>query len=323
MMKIDIHAHIVDRAYVERLGQDPSMTRLEEDGKTFLKHHGNTSVWWREGMFDMDARIAEMDRLGIDVRVISLSTPNVYVWKGQEQVQVAREMNDRLADMCAAHPDRFVGLASLPLDDVDAALEELARATGKLKLKGVALGSNIAGEHLDAPRFEPFWAQLNALKVPVFMHPMFPPPSEAMSGFELPLRLGLPFDTTLAATRLIYSGVLERHPDVVLILAHTGGTLIPLLQRLDNGFRIFPECRKHITRLPSVIARQLYYDTASFSPELLAMAINAVGVSQLLFATDDPYISANTEHVDALSVSDADKAAIFGGNAKRLLGMDA
>ncbi|WP_158290138.1 amidohydrolase family protein [Ramlibacter sp. WS9] len=323
MMKIDIHAHIVDRSYIARLELHGSMTRIAEDGKTFLKRDGDTSVWWREDMFDVDARLSEMDRLGIDIRILSLSTPNVYEWTGAEQVHVARDMNDRLADMCAAHPDRFLGLASLPLDDVDAALEELDRAIGKLNLKGVALGSNIAGEHLDADRFEPFWERLNALKVPVFMHPMFPPPSKAMSGFELPLRLGLPFDTTLAATRLIYSGVLERYPDVVLILAHTGGTLIPLLKRLDNGFRIFPECRKYITQLPSVIAKQLYYDTASFSPELLAMAINSVGVSQILFATDDPYIGANTEHVEALDISDADKAAIFGGNAKRLLRLDA
>lgn len=323
MMKIDIHAHIVDRSYVKRLELDSSMTRLEEDGKVFLKRHGDTSVWWREDMFDVDARLAQMDRLGIDVRVLSLSTPNVYEWTGAEQVHVARDMNDRLAAMCAARSDRFLGLASLPLDNVDAALEELDRAIGTLGLNGVALGSNIAGEHLDAARFAPLWEQFNALKVPVFMHPMFPPRSEAMSGFELPLRLGLPFDTTLAATRLIYSGVLERHPDVVLILAHTGGTLIPLLQRLDNGFRIFPECRKHITQLPSVIARQLYYDTASFSPELLAMAIKAVGVSQILFATDDPYISATTEHVEALQVSDADREAIFGGNARKLFRMDA
>ncbi len=322
-MKIDIHAHIVDRSYVELLGKDASMTRLREEGTTFLKQQGNTAVWWRENMFDMDFRIAEMDRLGIDVRVISLSTPSVYSWKGAEQVAVARDMNDRLAAMCALHPDRFVGLASLPLGDIDASLVELERATSQLKLKGVALGSNIAGEHLDAPRFEAFWARMNEVKLPIFMHPMFPAPSEAMSGFELPLRLGLPFDTTLSATRLIYSGVLERYPDVVLILAHTGGTLVPLLTRLDNGYRIFPECRKFITQPPSMIAKRLYYDTASFSPELLSMAINAVGVSQLLFATDDPYISANTEHVEALKISDADKAAIFGGNAKALLKMDA
>jgi aminocarboxymuconate-semialdehyde decarboxylase len=321
MMKIDIHAHIVDRSYVDQLGQDPSMTRIVEEDKTFLKQNGNTSVWWRENMFNMDARIAEMDRLGIDMRVLSLSTPNVYMWKGKEQIAIARDMNDRLANMCAAHPTRFIGLASLPLDDVEASVQELERATTRLNLKGVALGSNIAGEHLDAARLEPFWGRLGELKVPVFMHPMFPQPSAAMSGFELPLRLGLPFDTTLAATRLIYSGVLERHPDVVLILAHTGGTLIPLLQRLDNGYRIFPECRKHIKRLPSEIAKKLFYDTASFSPELLSMTINAVGVSQLLFATDDPYIGASTGHVEALDISETDKTAIFGGNAKRLFGM--
>jgi aminocarboxymuconate-semialdehyde decarboxylase len=316
---IDIHSHIVDRGYLASLRAAAGLDVHDEDGKTFLRHNGNAVAWWREEMFDVSARLARMDALGIDVRVLSLSTPNVYSWPASQQPEIARNINDRLAAMCNAHPERFVGLASLPLGDIPAALAELDRATGTLGLRGAAIGSNVAGVDLDDPRFEPLWARFNRLRIPVFMHPMFPPPSERMSGFELPLRLGLPFDTTLALTRLIYGGVLERYPDVVLIAAHTGGTLVPLLERLDNGYRIFPECRRFISQLPSVYARRLYYDTASFSPPLLRMAIDAVGIGQLLLATDDPFIGSDLAHVEALSLSSTERHAVLGGNASRLL----
>lgn len=145
---------------------------------------------------------------------------------------------------------------------------------------------------------------------------MFPRNSAGLEGFELPLRLGLIFDTTLVATRLIYSGVFERYPDFPYIMAHTGGALLMALERLDNGYRLFPDCRRYISKPPSHYAKRLYYDEKA-----LIFARSAVGSRQLLFGTDDPFINADTSRVTKLPVGVADKELILGANAVRIFGL--
>src|SRR5258708_1234203 len=248
-MKVDIHAHQVDRRYLEEL---QALLRLEPertaDGKTLLRQHGYTLAWSRPDMFDVDHRLREMDRKGIDVRALSLSTPNVYPWSGEAQIRITRYVNDELAKLCRTHPDRFVGLASLPLHDVAAALAEIDRTTGELGMKGLGIGSNIGGPPLNDQRFEPLWARINALKLPVFEHPMFPKDTSDMGEFELPLRVGMMFDTTLVAARLIYSGIFERYPDFPYILAHTGGALIMLAPRAHHRRPPVPELRQKVNQ---------------------------------------------------------------------------
>ena len=322
MPVIDIHAHFVDRHYVDDLIR---VMRLDveqtADGKSLFRDHGATIAWTRPDMFDVTHRLNDMQAKGIDMRVLSVSAPNVYPWPASEQVAIARHCNDALARYCAAHPDKFIGLASLPLADVDASLRELDRSVSELGLKGVAIGSNVAGLPLNDARFEPLWAKINALRLPVVEHPVFPRDTSDMGEFELPLRVGLMFDTTLMAARMIYAGIFERYPDFPFVLAHTGAALIMLLERLDNGYRLFPDCRKYINRLPSEYGKRLYYDTCAFGEAALMFAIQAVGVSQILFGTDDPFIGSDTSHVKRLPISDADKAAIFGGNAARMFGL--
>lgn len=318
-MTIDIHGHFVDRHYLDELARLlPLDVTTTDDGKTLLRHDGTTLAWTRPDMFDIDHRLRDMDKKGIGRRVLSLSTPGVYPWAAAAQVGIARHVNDTLARDCRAHPDRFAGLASLPLGDVEASLAEIDRAVGELGLQGVAIGSNIGGPPLNDPRFEPLWAKIDDMRLPVFEHPMFPRDTSDLREFELPLRVGLIFDTTLVATRLIYSGVFERHPHFPYILAHTGGALLMLLERLDNGFRLFPDCRRHISRPPSEYARRLYFDTCAFGRPALMLAVETVGAGQILFGTDDPFIGADTAHVTDLPIAAADKAAILGGNATRL-----
>jgi aminocarboxymuconate-semialdehyde decarboxylase len=322
MPRIDVHAHIVDRDYLEALQRLRGLSaERTADGKTLLRKDGYTVVWSRADMFDIDHRLREMDRKGIDIRILSLSTPNVYPWGAAEQVKMARLVNDALARLVRAHADRFVGLASLPLADPEAALAELERAVGELGMKGVIIGSNVDGMAMNDARMEPIWARINALRLPVFEHPMFPKDTSALGEFELPLRVGLIFDTTLAATRMIYGGVFERYPDFPYIMGHTGGALLTILERLDNGYKLFPDCRKFITRPPSEFAKKLYYDSCAFYAPALKMAIESVGTSQLLFGTDDPFIDADTKHVERLELGAADQAAILGGNAARLFGL--
>jgi aminocarboxymuconate-semialdehyde decarboxylase len=318
-VKIDIHAHVVDRKYVDALQHDLSLAvEMTAAGQTLMRRDGYTFLWHRESMFDIEGRLRTMDLQGVDMRVLSLSTPNVYEWRGERQIEMARHMNDVTAALVRAHPKRFAGLGSLPLDDVSASLEELDRITGELELCGVMIGSNVAGVPVNHPRFEPVWARIDALRLPVFEHPMFPA-NTRQEEFEMPLRIGFVFDTTAAAARLIYSGIFERYPNFPYILAHTGGALLMLLERLDNGYRLFPDCRKHIDRLPSEYATRLYYDTCSFFGPALKMACELVGPEHLLWGSDDPFIGADAVHVEAMPLPSADKAMILGGNAARLL----
>jgi aminocarboxymuconate-semialdehyde decarboxylase len=262
-----------------------------------------------------------MAQKSIDMRVLSVSAPNVYPWPATEQVEIARHVNDALSRYCRAHPDKFIGLASLPLADVNASLREIDRSVHELGLKGVAIGSNVSGLPLNDARFETLWARINALRLPVVEHPVFPKDTSDMGEFELPLRVGLMFDTTLMAARMIYAGIFERYPEFPFVLAHTGAALIMLMERLDNGYRLFPDCRKYIDKLPSEYGKRLYYDTCAFGEQALMFAIGAVGLGHILFGTDDPFIGSDTSHVTRLPVSDAEKAAILGGNAARVFGL--
>ena len=322
-MIIDIHAHVVDRQYLDDLVSVSGLSSEAnaQTGQTFLKKRGITVAWTREEMFSLDHRLREMDRLGIDMRVLSLSAPNVYDWRGGKQIEVARRMNDVVAAICRKHPDRFAGLGSLPLDDPEESLNEIERIRGELGLSGIAMGSSVGSYPVNHPRFEPVWARINALRMPVFEHPMLPANIDGMEEFELPIRVGFVYETTTAATRLIYSGIFERYSDFPYIMAHTGGALLAVLERLDNGYRIFPACREHITKLPSEYAKNLYYDTTSFSAPLLRMARDIAGPDRLLWGTDDPFIKTDTEYVRRLALDKREEAKILGGNAARILGL--
>lgn len=322
-MKIDIHSHIFDRGYFDAMMGDMQLSPVTSaSGQTLLRKDGYTYMWWKEAFFDIDQRLRTMDKQGIAMRGLSLSSPSVYDWPTERQSALARHVNDATEALVTAHPDRFFGIGTLPLGDIPASLSELDRLVEMPGMKGVMIGSNVAGMQLNHARFEPIWARIDALRMPVFEHPMFPP-NMGKEEFELPLRLGFVFDTTTCVTRLIYSGIFERYPNFPYIMAHTGGALLVLLERLDNGYRLFEDCRKFINRLPSEYARHLYYDTASFHAPTLLMAHGMVGAGHLLFGSDEPLIGADTRLVEGLPIPEADKAAILGGNAARIFGLPA
>jgi aminocarboxymuconate-semialdehyde decarboxylase len=323
-MKIDVHAHFADRAYFDELTRLHGLTSISGSaGQTLLRKDATTYTWFRESFFDLDDQLRDMDKFGIDIRILSLSTPSVYDWPAGAQVPIARAANDVLAKICSAHPDRFLGLAALPLADTGAAIAEMDRCLDELGFRGVAIGSNIGGKPLNHPDFEEFWAEVDRRRVPVVEHPMYPVGASDLNEFELPLRVGFIYDTTTAAARMIYGGVFERYPNFPFILAHTGAALLMILERLDNGYRIFPDCRRHITKLPSLYAKTLYYDTCSFFGPALMLAREIVGSEHLLFGSDAPFIAANSEHVDQLPIPLSERSMILGLNALRLFDVGA
>jgi aminocarboxymuconate-semialdehyde decarboxylase len=319
-VRIDIHGHIVERAYYDALVALPGVTvERRAGGLGALKRNGCYWLPFRDDWFDQDAQLRDMDRKRIDMRILSLSTPSVYPFPADRRAQVCREQNDSLIATVRRHPTRFRGFATLPLPNVDAALTELERVTGIAAIVGVTIGSNLDGMPLSDPSLEPLWKRLNELRTPVFEHPMVPVFGEAMDEFALTVRVGFMLDTSLALSRMIYAGVFERYPDFPFIVAHTGNAFLGLLERLDNGFRYYAECREHITQLPSEFAKRFYYDTCSFFTPAIMMARDIVSADRLLFGTDYPFIDRGAEHVLELPLPADDIANISGANAARVL----
>jgi aminocarboxymuconate-semialdehyde decarboxylase len=270
----------------------------------------------------VEARLSDMDAEGVDIQAIScvpfVMYPEVSAALG---LTVARINNDALATACARHPERFVPLASVPLQDPPAAARELERVA-HLGLRGVEIPPNVRGQGLDEPQFEVFWEAAEALRLVVCIHPFEAAPHGMLARYNLGNLVGNPYDTGLAAALLIYGGILERHPDLRVLLYHGGGAFPSLIGRLDMGYRVYPECQTAIPRPPSTYINQLAFDVIAFQRDMLRHLITCYGADRLVVGSDYP-LPAGLAHpvaeVKALGLDAAAERAVLGGNASRLL----
>jgi len=249
----------------------------------------------------------------------------VHVEPPDRAVAFARLVNDALADAVARPSGRFAALATLPLNDPEASVLELERAMRELRLPGATLFSNVNGVPLSDPCFGPLIAKADELGAILHIHPTSPVGVEAMTEFWLMPLLGFPFDTTLAAAKLVFSGVVEKYPRISWVLSHLGGAIPYLAERLDRGYHAFRDCRAHLGRPPSEYLKRFYYDTVNFDPGALRLAIEFAGAEHLLAGSDYPHqigsIPSMLESIRGLPLSEGEKAAILGGNAARLLAL--
>jgi len=232
-------------------------------------------------------------------------------------------MNDSYAELIAQHPTRFKGFASIPMDAPNAALDELHRAIDELKLNGVVLLSNIGGQPLTSPEYRPFFEEANRMKLCIFLHPMIPANSDAFREYVLGPIIGFPFDTSLAVARMCYDGMFAELPDIRWIIGHLGGAVPYLMERMDNGWRDFADCRAKIDQLPSVYLKRLYYDTVSFSPYTLKMVRDMVGADHMVMGSDYPHLLGSIDRavssIEAMEIADAEKEDIFSATALGIL----
>jgi aminocarboxymuconate-semialdehyde decarboxylase len=271
-------------------------------------------------------RIRAMDEQGIDVEALSI---NPYWYKADRDLarQIIKIQNEKLAELCAAQPERFVAFATVALQHPDLAAEQLEEGVKKLGLRGAAIGGSVNGEELADEKFHPFWAKAEQLGVLVFIHP------QGTADLEKRLRgngglgnvIGNPLETTIALSHLIFEGTLDQFPGLKICAAHGGGYLPSYAARSDAGCVTFPDrCSKPLKKRPTEYLRQLYFDSIVFTPEALRHLVAECGASQIVMGTDYPFPWTKTavDHIlNTPGLSEAERAAILGGTASRLLGI--
>ncbi|HKI96181.1 MAG TPA: amidohydrolase family protein [Gemmatimonadales bacterium] len=321
---VDFHNHFFPPEYLDALRTGPTMVRVsvDHDGNPVLRYPGDYNVAV-PGHRDIAYRAEVLEREGVDRQVLTLTTPGTHVEVPQRAVELARLVNDAFAEIAATRSNHYTALATLPLNDPAASARELERAVTELGLPGAMLFSNVNGLALADNRFQPLYECADRLGAVLYIHPTNPVGVEAMTDYWLMPLLGFLFDTSLAAAKLIFSGTLERFPRIRWVLAHLGGTLPYVAERLDRGFEAFPECRAHIERPPSTYLKDLYYDTVNFDPHALGLALAFAGPDRLLAGSDYPHrigsLHGMLSSIRALDLPEDERAAILGGNAERLL----
>jgi aminocarboxymuconate-semialdehyde decarboxylase len=274
-------------------------------------------------------RIKTMDEQGIDIEALSIN-PNFWdKAERDQQAQVVKLQNEKLAEICGKTPDRFVGLASVALAYPDLAAEQLQEAVKRLGLRGALVGGSVNGTELSDPKLHPFWAKAEELGVLIFIHPQGTPELEASGRLKgsggLTNTIGNPLETTIALSHLIFEGTLDRFPRLKICGAHAGGYLPSYAARSDQMCRNRPDqCSVPLKKKPSEYLRQLYFDSMVFTPEGLRHLIAEVGVSQIVLGTDHPFPWTTTavDHIlETPGLSDADRVAVLGETASRLLGI--
>lgn len=324
-MIIDFHVHHYPNRYLDEL-QVPDCgvtTYRREDGRLVAIWRSGVALTVPEVVPDAAERLRLMDELSIDTQVLSMPAPNVYFQTGQKGLDIAREVNNTFAEFAVKHPGRFLALAVLPMTDVDLALKELDRALDDLDMRGVMLLTNIAGVALDDPKFEPFWQRANERNLLVYIHPGVPGEVGLASDYALALGIMFLADTMLALARLIYSGLLERYPNVRWVFSHLGGTTPMVVDRIEGYYKLFPECNENISQPPSEFLKRLYFDTVSRHRPAIRCAQETFGIDRLVFGSDYPHIPAGPrpflEALDALEATEEEMAQVLGLRARRLL----
>ncbi len=273
-----------------------------------------------------ERRLREMDDQGIDVEAISINPAWYHSTDRDVVTQVISKQNERLAEYCAAYPDRFVAFASLAMQFPDLAVQQLEYGVKRLGLRGAAVGASVAGVEFSDARLHPVWAKAEELGVLIFIHPQSTP--ELSKRFEgngwLSNTIGNPLDTTIALSHLIFEGTLDRFPGLKICSAHGGGFLPSYAPRSDNSLRVSPgmDTGVKLQKKPTEYLRQMYYDTLVFTSEALRHLAAEVGVSQLVLGTDHPipWQSESVDHIlNAEGFSDDDRIAMLGANAMALL----
>jgi aminocarboxymuconate-semialdehyde decarboxylase len=327
MKVIDVHAHILSEETIGLLQKEAPkilIKRTPIDAEfSVLEVAGNAYRPFPRGGWDLERRFKDMDAAEVDMQVVS-NTPQTFLYNQEPEVTAAtaRVQNDQIVKLIAAHPGRFMGIATLPMQAPELAAAELARAMGK-GLRGAHIGSNINGKNLDDPALEPVWAQAAELGAFILIHPVGVAGADRLKSYYLANLIGNPVDTTIAAASLVFGGALERHPTLKICLSHGGGFVPYQGGRWAHGWQVRGEPKANLKISPEASLRRFYFDTILHGAAPLEFLVRAAGASHVLLGSDYPFDMGTLEcarQVKALSIPQAERATILGDAAASLLG---
>jgi aminocarboxymuconate-semialdehyde decarboxylase len=328
-LRVDIHCHYLNPEVAARVAPlNPAQYEPHVQFANELTREVNVKQMRDRGrkLSDIEIRLADMDRMGIDVQAVSPAPNQTYYWTEPELGrELARAVNDRLAEIVARWPKRFVALGTIPLQHAELAVTELTRCVKELGMRGVEINPSVNGLDLTDPvlGLEPFFAKAQELDAAIFMHPIGFTQGGRLVDHYFNNVIGNPMETTIAASHLIFDGVLQRHPKLKVILPHAGGYLAHYWARMDHAYRARADCRTVIKRPPSSYLRKMYFDTIAFDPAMLRHMVDQYGADRVLLGSDYPYDMGVDDPVGFIAsvrgLAREERAMIEGGNAARLL----
>ena len=326
---IDVHAHILTEDMIAVLNREVPGYRLklrEVDGDFATLNVGAISYpKFPRGGWDLERRFRDIERAKFDQQVLSVLPQSVaYEEEPALALAMSQIQNESISALVKQHPDRFLGLGTVPLQSPDASVTELRRCMNELGLRGMMIGSNVNGRNFDDPGLEPVWAAAAALGAFIFIHPTTTAAADRLKDYYLRNFIGNPLDTTIAAACLMFAGVLERHPDIKIFLSHGGGFLPYQEARFIRGWGEREESKKYLKVSPEESLGRFLYDTILHARKPLEFLIDLAGADRVLLGSDYPYDMGQYDSVDlisSLTIGETEKVKILGGNARRLLGV--
>ena len=327
-LRIDLHCHYLNPDAAAKVAErNPAQYDWNWKFANELTRETNVKQMRERSpkLTSIEVRLKDMDRMGIDIQAVSPAPNQTYYWTDPGLgAELARKVNEGIAGIVAKWPDRFVGLGSVPLQDPDLAVSELVHCVKKLGLRGVEVNPSVNGMDLSDGRLalEKFFAKVQDLDVIIFMHPTGYTQGERLLDHYFNNVIGNPLETTVAASHLIFDGVMERHPKLKVVLPHGGGFLGHYWERMNHGWKARPDCRTVIKKKPTTYLEKFYFDTIVFDPEMLKNMIRRYGADHVVMGTDYPFDMGVDDPVGFLQkcgLTGAEKEKIMSGNAARLL----
>jgi len=331
-LRVDIHCHYMNTVVAQKVAHlNPAQHEPMAVYSNAATRETNAKQVKERGpkLTDIALRLKDMDRMGIDIQAVSPAPHQTYYWTDPGMgAELSRAVNERLAEIVTQHPDRFVALGTVPLQDASLAIAELEHCVRKLGMRGVEINPSVKGMDLTDAKLglDRFFAAVQALDVIIFMHPIGFTHGERLVDHYFSNIIGNPLETTVAASHLIFDGVMERHPKLKIVLPHAGGYLAHYWARMDHAYKARADTRGQMKRKPSSYLEKFYFDTITFDHGMLAHLIARFGADHVLLGTDYPYdmgVERPVEFIEGVKgLSKAEAAAIEGGNAARLLKID-
>jgi aminocarboxymuconate-semialdehyde decarboxylase len=326
-VQIDIHSHVIPDRIVAAIAADPKRfrARVEGEGPARKVIHDQGYVYpLFEEFRRVEAKLAAMDSKGIDISVISPAPPMFYYWADADlALDVAGLVNDGVADMVGARPDRLRGMATVPMQHPDAAVAELERVVRAYGFKAVEIGTSIEGAQLAEERFRPLLRRASELNVFVFAHPYYVGAKSGLESYYLTNLIGNPLDTTVMLANLMFSGRLDELPDLKIVLAHGGGFIPYQIGRLVHGHRVRSETNGLSKSSPKQLLKRIYFDSLVFEPQALRYLIDLVGADHVCIGTDAPFDMADDDPratIDAVpGITALERQCVCCGTALKLL----